>query len=116
MSRKHWLLCGLAVFVCASTGSSIAEEPESSPKAAAQREALTQKQIAAYRTEIQKILAKSTREITPKAGGVGLALRGYEHVALAKATDDGGTERLCTVDVEEAVAFLSTPAVTRKEK
>ncbi len=116
MARKRLLVCGLAVFVCASPGSAIGQEPEADQKAPTPRGAITQKQIAAYRSEIQTILAKSTKEVTPKAGGVGLVLRGYDHLALAKATDAGDTERLCTDDVEEAVTFLSTPGVSRKEK
>jgi hypothetical protein len=116
MARKRLLVCGLAVLVCASSERSIGQEPEAEQKAPAPREAITQKQIAAYRSEIATILTKSTREVTPKAGGVGIVLRGYDHLALAKATDAGDTERLCTDDVEEALTFLSTPGVSRKEK
>ncbi len=112
MSRTRLALFGLAVVVCASAGVSSAQDP---PKADTARDAITQKQIAAYRSEIQKILAKSTKDLAPEKGA-GLALRGFEHVALAKATDDGGNERLCTDDVEQAVSFLTTPAVSRKDR
>lgn len=112
MSRSRFARFGLAVVVCASAGVTGAQDP---PKAATPPATLTQKQIAAYRSEIQKILAKSSKELTPESGAA-LSLRGFEHVALAKATDDGGTERLCTDDVEQAVSFLATPAVSRKDR
>lgn len=115
MARKRLLLAGLGVLVCASTGSSIGQEPEAARKKASPRDAITQRQLAAYRSELQGILAKEPREFATKSGA-GLELRGFDHVALAKSTPDGETERLCTDDVETAVTFLRTPAAPTKDR
>lgn len=106
MGINRFLVLGIAVAACVAMQSSAAEKA-TGKKAAPSQTTITEQQLAAYRTEIAKILAKSTREILPTAGGTGVALSGYANVILAKVKDDGSTERLCVDNVDAAEAFLA---------